>query len=312
MAKIAVIGAGFYGLMIAKFLSPGNQVEIFEEQNDIMTRASSQCQMRIHSGMMYPHNFADALACASSFKLFMLRFKDAIVSDFKSIYAVANDSKISPNEFIAIQKKLHLPVRTIRNEFFDNVTTVFECEEYTFDIDIIKGILSNQNIHFNTHIDSFDELKSYDVIFNCSYSGIPQLLSNSNLRPIDDFHIANTEKIYFSDNIGRTAICVVDGNYFTTMCLPQRYGNLKTVTATDLTTGNYSSNKEKVFERMKYYIPELEVEYSHSTFCPKSTISDTRSVFLRRDGKVFTVLGGKINNVCLLLDFLKNVKLKGL
>ena len=98
MDKIAIVGAGFYGLMLGKMLSKKYKVDIFEEQNDIMTQASAQCQMRIHSGMMYPRDLKTAMMCVRTFKPFMLKFKDAIVDDFKSLYAVANDSKISSKE----------------------------------------------------------------------------------------------------------------------------------------------------------------------------------------------------------------------
>lgn len=307
LKKIAIIGAGFYGLFIGKYLSNKHHVDIFEEQNDIMTRASSQCQMRIHSGMMYPRNVKTALQCVHTFKPFMMYFKDAIVDDFKSVYAIACSSSLTTKEFEKTQNELGLSVRKIKNEFFSDIKSVYECDEYTFDLEKIKSILGNQNIIFNRHIDSFDELKDYDIIFNCAYSGIPRLLSNSNLELIPNFQTVNTEKIFYTDNLNRTAICVVDGNYFTTMCLPDT--DMKTLTATDLTTGNYSSNKSKVFERVKHYIPEIEIEYEYSTFCPKSVIAESRGVYLRQDGNVYTILGGKISNVFELLTMLRNINI---
>lgn len=305
MGKVAIIGAGFYGLFIGKCLSKKYRVDIFEEQDDVMTRASSQCQMRIHSGMMYPRNIKTAFQCFKSFKPFMLYFKDAIVDDFKSIYAIANGSKINTEQFILAQKELGLPIRRIKNEFLSDIESVFECDEYTFNIEKIKNILMDQNIHLNKHINNFNELKGYDKIFNCAYSGIPNLLRNSNLSDIPNFNTVNTEKIYYKDNLDRTAICVVDGNYFTTMCLPN--SDMKTLTATDLTTGNYSSNKDIAFKRVKHYIPDIELEYDHSTFCPKSIIENQRGVFLRQDGNVYTILGGKISNVFELLNVINNI-----
>ena len=306
MDKVAIIGAGFYGLMLGKMLSKKYQVDIFEEQDDVMTKASSQCQMRIHTGMMYPKNLKTALMCVKTFKPFMLKFKDAIVDDFKSIYAVAKDSKTTSEEFIAIQKELGLPIKKIKNEFFDNVESVFECNEFTFDLNVIKNLLIKQNIIFNKHISSLDELKGYSKIFICAYSGIPELLNNFNLPKIEGFKTYQTEKIYYKDNLDRTAICVVDGNYFTTMCLPNE--ELKTLTATDLTTGNDFTNKDKVFERVKKFIPDIQLEYSHSTFCPKSVIDNQREVFIRRDKNIYTILGGKITNVFSIINIINNIE----
>ena len=103
---VAIVGAGFYGLMLGIFLADRYNVTIFEEENDVMTKASSLCQMRIHTGMMYPTNLQTALSCIKTFKPFMVRFKSAIVDNFTSLYAIASDSKVSCEEFLTIQKSL--------------------------------------------------------------------------------------------------------------------------------------------------------------------------------------------------------------
>ena len=304
--KVAIIGAGFYGLMMGKFLEPKYDVTIFESENDIMTKASSQCQMRIHSGMMYPRNLKTAIMCAKTFKLFMLKFKNAIISDFKSYYAIANDSLTTTEEFKRASKELGLPYRQIKNEFFDCVDSVFECEEYSFSLPKIKDILGDKKILLNTKIESLEQLRGYDKIFICAYSGIPSLLQKFELEPIKDFKTVNTEKIYFEDDFGRKAVCVIDGNYFTTMCLNDT--NIKTLTATDITTNNTSTNYEKAFERVKKYIPSIEMKYIMSTFCEKSYIEGQRSCYVRQDGNIYTILGGKITNVFELFNILEKLK----
>ena len=305
MDKVAIIGAGFYGLMIGKFLQKKYDVTIFESENDIMTKASAQCQMRIHSGMMYPRNLKTALQCVRTFKPFMLKFKDAIIDDFKSIYAIANDSKIHTQEFIDVTKQLGLPAKQIENSLFKNVESVFECEEYTFDFGKIKNILCDQNIVLNTKIESSKQLKDYDKIFICAYSGIPELLNNFELPKIENFKTVNTEKIFFKDNFDRIAVCIIDGNYFTTMCLPNT--DIKTLTATDLTTDVINTNYDNVFKRVKNFIPNIELEYIKSTFCNKCYIENQRTCYIRKDRNVFTILGGKINNVFELFDLLKGI-----
>ena len=302
MDKVAIIGAGFYGLMIGKFLQKKYDVTIFESENDIMTKASAQCQMRIHSGMMYPRNLKTALQCIKTFKPFMLKFKDAIVNDFKSYYCIANDSNISTEEFKRTIKTLGLPSKQIKNEFFSNVDSVFECEEYTFDFNKIKNILSNQNIVLNTRIESLEQLKGFDKIFICTYSEIPNILNNFNLPIIENFKTVNTEKIFFKDNFDRFAVCVVDGNYFTTMCLPN--SDVKTLTATDLTTDVINTNYKNAFKRVESFIPNIELNYIKSTFCSKSYIEGQRSCFIRQNGNIYTILGGKINNVFELFNTL--------
>ena len=104
MRNAVIIGAGFYGLMLATFLAKKYNVTIYEETDDVMTKASSLCQMRIHTGMMYPKNLQTALSCVKTFKPFMLKFKKAIVDDFESIYAIAKDGNITTEEFKYSQK----------------------------------------------------------------------------------------------------------------------------------------------------------------------------------------------------------------
>ena len=104
MRNAVIIGAGFYGLMLATFLAKKYNVTIYEETDDVMTKASSLCQMRIHTGMMYPKNLQTALSCVKTFKPFMLKYKKAIVDDFESIYAIAKDGNITTEEFKCSQK----------------------------------------------------------------------------------------------------------------------------------------------------------------------------------------------------------------
>lgn len=310
MDKVAIIGAGFYGLMLGKFLSEKYKVDIFESQNDVMTRASSQCQMRIHSGMMYPRDIKTAVSCIRTFKPFMLKFKDAIVDDFTSLYAIAKDSKINADVFYETQKNLGINISKVKNELFDPnmVQQVFKCCEYTFDIDIIKNTLIDQNIVFNTKITDIRQLKQYSKIFICAYAGTSEILEKSSMEPINGLRSFNTEKIFFKDNLGDTAVCVVDGDYFATMCLPKRYNGLKTLTACELTSGHFDTNKVKAFQRVKSFIPNIQLQYDSSTFCKKTVIDNHRNCYIKKINNVYIIIGGKINNVFELFNKLKNIQ----
>lgn len=321
--KVAIIGAGFYGLMLANFLAKKYKVTIFEQENIVMSKASSLCQMRIHTGMMYPRNIKTAINCLKTFEPFMLKFKHCIYDEFKSIYAVAKDSAIDSESFYKVQKELGLPIKKIPNEYFANIDGVFECNEFTFDIsEITKTLLDqcynkNIDIKFNTKINNLEELDEYEKVFLCNYANINDILCNSSLKPIESLKIINSEKIFYTDNIGDIAMTVVDGNYFSTMCLPKKYNGLKTLTGADLTNncniinGKYQSNYEKVFDRVKYYIPDIKLKYINSQFGKKAIIDGhSRNCFIRKEPyhkDVFSILGGKITNVFCLFDELKKL-----
>lgn len=328
MQKVIVIGGGFYGLMLSTYLSNKYEVHLYEQESEVMTKASSLCQMRIHTGMMYPRNIKTALSCLNTFKPFMLKFKDAIVDDFTSLYAVAKGSNIDATSFYNIQKDMGQNIKKVKNDIFDSmyVEQVFKCEEYTFDLDIIKSVLLNEcercgvRLHLNTHISNLNIFHSKDIakIFLCNYSGITDVLKASNLSPISELVVTSCEKIYFRDNLGDVAVCVVDGDYFSTMCLPKKYNGLKTLT---LANSNgvksykcgYISNKDNAFDMVRRFIPEVKLEYDHSDFGEKCFISSidnqNRCCFIRKENfpiETYTILGGKVTNVFSLFEQLKN------
>lgn len=312
MKNAIIIGAGFYGLMLATFLAKKYKVTIYEEQLDVMTQASSLCQMRIHNGMMYPNNIQTAISCVKTFKPFMTKFKKAIVDDFESIYAVAKNSSITTDEFKIAQKSLGIKSKQIKNEFFDPmlIDSVFRCNEFTFDPQIIKNILLdkcaklNVEIVYGTKIYNLNSLKA-DKIFLCNYSNINELLINSSYNKIEKLKTLPFEKIFAYDNLGREAITVVSGNYFSSMCLKDT--DLKTYTSAELSVTN-KTRYEEAFSRIKKFIPSIELKYDHSQFGTKSIIEGSRTCHIEKiNENTYAILGGKITNVFNMFDELKTI-----
>ena len=61
---VIIIGAGFYGLQLARHLSgKGRKVLVLESENGAMLRASLKNQARIHAGYHYPLSVQTALSC---------------------------------------------------------------------------------------------------------------------------------------------------------------------------------------------------------------------------------------------------------
>lgn len=317
--NIAIVGAGFYGLMLAEFLSKKHRVTVFEKNNEPMMGASNLCQMRIHTGMMYPKNLKTLLSCVRTFKPFMLKFKDAIYDEFTSLYAVANSSQMSASEFFSVNNKNGVPIKKVSNGIFNDVQAVFECKEFTFDASEVKRIITERCqsngviIKTSMRIYTLDSLSGYDKIFLCNYDGICGVLRNSGIKP-PEFKKVTSEKIFFRDNLPDIAATVVDGDFFSMMCLPKRFNGAKTLTGAKLTNTDEPperSNYEPVFARVRHFIPGVELEYLGSAFGPKVTASvEARGCFVRKETyskDVYTVLGGKITNVFELFEDLKSI-----
>lgn len=101
------------------------------------------------------------------------------------------------------------------------------------------------------------------------------------------------------------------------MCLPKKYNGIKTLTGADLTNnsikvdGEWQSNYKQVFERVKNYIPNIELDYINSQFGEKAIIdAQLRTCFIRKENynkDVYSILGGKITNVFNLFNELKQL-----
>ena len=54
--KIAVVGAGIFGVTAAYTLAKNHSVDLFEKNNDIMMESSDVNQCRVHRGYHYPRS----------------------------------------------------------------------------------------------------------------------------------------------------------------------------------------------------------------------------------------------------------------
>ena len=61
--KIAVVGAGIFGVTIALKLDKFHDVTLYESSRDIMTAASRTNQLRLHRGYHYPRSPETVDAC---------------------------------------------------------------------------------------------------------------------------------------------------------------------------------------------------------------------------------------------------------
>ena len=117
-SKIAVIGAGMFGLYSAIFLAKkGYSVTIFEKNEICFAGASSLNQARIHGGYHYPRSVRTAYRCRASYQKFLLDFPNSVVKNDTSFYLISQGSKTSPEKFQRICKLIGAPLEPIPEEF---------------------------------------------------------------------------------------------------------------------------------------------------------------------------------------------------
>lgn len=148
--SIAVIGAGFFGLYNAIMLAEkGYEVKILERNSKAMGEASLYNQARIHGGYHYPRSIQTGARSRFSYTRFTEQFSSAVRKTDKSIYAIANGSRISAQKFQQYCKVINAPLENLtKNEMkiFQNnlIEKAFIVEEDFFDSNEVLQILINE------------------------------------------------------------------------------------------------------------------------------------------------------------------------
>ena len=196
---VAIIGGGFYGVRIAITLSELNySVVIIEKEDDLLTRASSKNQARVHNGYHYPRSPTTALQSSISYPTFLNEFKDCIYDEFENYYLISKfRSKINSEYYENLCKNINLPL--VKSKALDgfinhqNIESVYKVNESLFDSKKIKDSLLNElevkkiKVLLRSEVEKIDkhgaeftlrladksEFIKSKKIFNCSYSKIP-------------------------------------------------------------------------------------------------------------------------------------------
>lgn len=361
MTQAAIIGGGFYGACIGLYLQKmGMKVTIFEKSNQLMSRASLINQARVHAGFHYPRNITTAYRSLINYPQFVNDFALACKNDYQSLYCVAkNNSKIFSSHFYNLYKKMGAEITDANSAdyaLFDPnyIDKVFNVREIVFDAKIVKSILekrlneANLNIKLNSPVHHFSKeehgyglfdesqnlIANADFIFNCTYSALNIIRSNSNLMnlPIKN-QMTEMALLSVPAVLQNKAITIIDGPFFSIMPYPSL--NLHTLSHVRYTPHcQWQSIKQtRIFEKQleenkipsqyRYmmndairYMPILNLsQYCGSLFEIKSLLlknemDDGRPILFHEEKSmpgVFTVLGGKIDNIYDLIHLMNKI-----
>ena len=115
MAKIALVGAGWYGCHIALELSKaGHEVTIFEEKNDIFKGLSGEFGIRLHRGPHYPRSKQTRESCHRGFDEFIKTYPELVIKNSQAIYSLASTLDAEGNPQRLIPPHLKLFVKKLR------------------------------------------------------------------------------------------------------------------------------------------------------------------------------------------------------
>ena len=223
--KIAIIGAGIFGITTAIVLGKNNDVELFEKNDDILKSASGSNQYRVHRGYHYPRSPETVTGIIKSENSFKKLFSEAIVTNFEHFYCISkNNSLTSSKQFIEFCTKYQLEIERDTLDCVNNnsIDLCVRVKESVYDPKILKKIsidlLKNNNVklHLNTKVTEsiFDQ---FDKIIVCTYSNLNELLNKfPDSQHEYQFELCEKPVVKLPESFKNKSIVIMDGPF---MCI---------------------------------------------------------------------------------------------
>ena len=249
MKKIAVIGAGVFGLEISiQLAKSGYSVELFELENEILGGSTSKSILRLHRGLHYPRDLATAEQSRIGYEQFLSRFPNSINFGFTNYYAVAKEgSKVTGEDFESFAKKAKIEVNQIPKESLleigfdsDRITSAFECDEGVIELEGLKIQFQKEiidlgiQLHLSSRVTKLKRnregwllgtsssfLAQYQWVVLATYGKAAIEIENVNIVPsMHEYH--KTIFLEAELGMGDVGMTVVDGDFIT--LLPKGFG----------------------------------------------------------------------------------------
>jgi len=232
MKRVAIIGAGIFGLSVALELTKKNyKVVVFERANKILTGASTINHLRHHFGFHYPRSKETVEEIKSARKSFESEYGECISNFFNDYYGVSLvNSQTTPQNFIKFCNKMDLPYEVAwpDNKYMDRskIGICIKTPERVYDPSKLKKILLKKiknkpiNLRLNSKIiggQTKRKIKilriksqntileeSFDFIINATYSnfnsfnkwfGFPRKRLQYEKMELLELEIPNQDKI---------------------------------------------------------------------------------------------------------------------
>lgn len=311
--RVAVIGAGFYGLVLGYELAQaGATVVIYEAASDLGHGASWANQARVHGGYHYPRDVRTGARSRRGLTTFINDFGSSIFRDFTMLYGIARyNSKVNTSQFEAFCNRIDAPYSPATAEvskmFNDElVSGVYQVEEPAFNSDVLllearrRLLDSGATLFLSEPVEMVIErndkftvcLQSggteiFNFVLDCTYSNLGMLFEPA--RPLaDTLKIERAEICLVSapKSLESLGITVMDGPFFSCMPFPTRGAHSLThVSYTPRKTRTSESSEPETedssaFLRMKLdalrYVPAIsEIEYRESIFIDKAILTSS-------------------------------------
>ncbi|OLP52781.1 FAD-dependent oxidoreductase [Rhizobium rhizosphaerae] len=324
--KVAIIGAGWYGCHIGSSLaSLGFEVKIFEAERRTLHCASGNNQFRLHMGFHYARHHGTRQQSRDGFLRFLERYPDLSAPIEQNIYAVPNRDSLMDfptYKMIMASSGIDFIETTQTKPWLDNISGAVLADERVlmikharehFEQRLANILQLNARItslkRFDTHVEVDGE--RFDYVIDATwghFSDIPR-----------DIFFEPTMLLYYEATAPHPAITLVDGPLCSVY--PTEDPSIFTLSSVVHTPlGQYASSPEAwaklhsvdgelvamkraaMEEQIRRYVPHFSdaFRYSGVQLAIKTKPAgkeDDRSCAIYRDGRMFSVLSGKIDTI---------------
>jgi len=243
MKKIAIIGAGIFGLESAKqFSQRGFHVTVYERNDEILNEGTANSVLRLHLGLHYPRDTDTALQSIIGYGQFLEHYREFVNLNFENYYAISrSDSKIDEKQFISFAEKVgisitEVPSSTLHDLGFDSskISAAWKCEEGVIDISTLRAhfqqILKN-NVEFHKSCevtkvsptndkwiieDSHGRVEEFDYIVQATY-GTDRIATPLEISSTRLYEYHKTLALEVKCKVANFGLTVIDGDFITVL-----------------------------------------------------------------------------------------------
>lgn len=146
-AKVAVAGAGIYGVTVAiRLAEQGHNVRLFDPLG-VLQAASAINQYRVHAGYHYPRSLETIQETLEARAEFIRVYEPAIVRNSHHYYAIPKEgSRTAPDLYERVMAEQGLPLKPCRPDWmnFGFIERCYEVDENIYDPDVLRGLIETR------------------------------------------------------------------------------------------------------------------------------------------------------------------------
>lgn len=217
--RVAIIGGGFYGCVIAlRLCERGIEVDLFERCSELLTGAIRSNQHRLHLGFHYPRCDITIAQAIAAFSDFCNEYPSAVEDIPDNFYCVHSDGNVSDEEYRAkmVSHSLSFSDAPVPEQVVvkDRISLSIRVQEKMINLsELCRCVLSqieksDVNVIPNTERTPSQLSDDYDFVVNCTYTDPGADISLKTKSELAVMLLARSPDAW----IGR-AITIMDGQF---------------------------------------------------------------------------------------------------